>query len=57
VDIGLGPGQQARASDALEGGLVGLVIDARGRPLSLPAELEKRQAKLREWHQALGINY
>jgi hypothetical protein len=57
VDIGLGPGQQARASEPLEGGLLGLVIDTRGRPLALPAEDERRRAKLREWRAALGISY
>lgn len=57
VDIGLGPGQQARASEALEGGLLGLIIDTRGRPLPLPAEDERRQAKLREWRTALDITY
>lgn len=57
VDIGLGPGQQARAGEPLEGGLLGLIIDTRGRPLPLPAEDERRRAKLREWRAALDITY
>ncbi len=37
VDVGLGPGERARAAEEIDGGLVGLIIDARGRPLSFPA--------------------
>lgn len=55
VDVGLGPGQHARASDPLEGGLLGLIVDARGRPLVLPRQEEERLAKIREWRQSLGI--
>ncbi len=55
VDVGLGPGQHARASDPLDGGLLGLIVDARGRPLALPAGAEERRARLREWRAAMGI--
>lgn len=55
VDIGLGPGLQARASEPLEGGILGLVIDARGRPISLPTAVEQRVERLREWRRALGL--
>jgi hypothetical protein len=55
VDVGLGPGQHARASDPLEGGLLGLIVDARGRPLVLPQQEDERVASVREWRQALGI--
>lgn len=55
VDVGLGPGQQARASDPLDGSLLGLIVDARGRPLVLPRGEEARVAKIREWRQALGM--
>ena len=34
VDVGLGPGERAKAAEEIDGGLVGLIIDARGRPLS-----------------------
>lgn len=54
VDVGLGPGERARASEEVDGGLVGLVIDARGRPLQLPAEETERHARLLQWAQALG---
>jgi hypothetical protein len=55
VDVGLGPGQQARASEPVEGGALGLIIDARGRPLDLPTATLERMARLREWRAALGI--
>jgi hypothetical protein len=54
VDVGLGPGERARAAEEIDGGLVGLIIDARGRPLNLPNEETERQARLLQWHQALG---
>jgi hypothetical protein len=55
VDIGLGPGQHARASEPIEGGALGLVVDTRGRPLLLPTEPEERAAALRTWQHALGV--
>ena len=39
----------------LSGGVVGIVIDARGRPLALPAERGERVRKLTEWNEALGV--
>jgi hypothetical protein len=53
VDVGLGPGERARAAEEVDGGLVGLVIDARGRPLSLPTDETERQARLLQWIQAI----
>lgn len=54
VDVGLGPGERARAAEEIDGGLVGLVIDARGRPLTLPANDAERQARLLQWIQVIG---
>lgn len=54
VDVGLGPGERARAAEEIDGGLVGLVIDARGRPLTLPSNEAERQARLLQWMQVLG---
>ena len=54
VDVGLGPGERARAAEEIDGGLVGLIIDARGRPLVLPTEEEERQARVMQWMQAIG---
>ena len=54
VDVGLGPGERARAAEEIDGGLIGLIIDARGRPLALPEEKRARQARLLQWMQVLG---
>ncbi|HEY7355602.1 MAG TPA: glutamate mutase L, partial [Ktedonobacterales bacterium] len=54
IDVGLGPGEQARAGEAIEGGIIGLIIDARGRPLRLPDDPTYRRAKLAQWRQAIG---
>ncbi|HKT40197.1 MAG TPA: glutamate mutase L, partial [Ktedonobacterales bacterium] len=55
VDIGLGPGQPARATEPIEGGALGLVIDARGRPLPLAAGRDERIEQTLAWRRALGI--
>src|SRR5258707_6413654 len=54
VDVGLGPGERARAAEEIDGGLVGLVIDARGRPLVLPTDETERHARLLQWMQIVG---
>ncbi len=55
-DIGLGqPGRGAITE--VEGGILGIVVDARGRPLRLPKDESARQAQLKEWHAQLGIVY
>ena len=54
VDVGLGPGERARAAEEIDGGLVGLIIDARGRPLVIPTEEAERQARIMQWMQAIG---
>lgn len=51
-DIGLGPGRGGKVE--VIGGLVGLVIDARGRPLILPQDPDKRRRSLRRWFWDLG---
>jgi hypothetical protein len=55
VDIGLGPGRSAKASESIEGGALGVIIDTRSRPLTLPSDPTTRLAKLREWRAALGL--
>ena len=37
------------------GGVVGVIIDCRGRPLVLPEDREERVRKLTEWNDALGV--
>ncbi len=54
VDVGLGPGERARAAEEIDGGLVGLIIDARGRPLVFPTNEAERHARLLQWMQIMG---
>jgi len=52
-DVGLGgPGKGGKRS--VSGGLVGLVIDARGRPLRLPGDPQRRQAQMQQWLWDMG---
>lgn len=52
-DVGAGRGKPARFT--VQGGVVGLILDCRGRPLSLPTDNETRTAKIRQWMNALGL--
>lgn len=54
LDVGSGPGIEWTGE--LEGGVVGLVFDGRGRqPFNLPEDDSERIAKLQEWAKALDI--
>jgi hypothetical protein len=51
-DLGRGKGHEVHAK--VEGGVVGIIIDARGRgPLGLPSDKTNRIRKLVEWYKAL----
>ena len=50
-DVGAGPGHRLRTE--VEGGVVGILLDARGRPLELPEDGEERRRMLLEWCTAL----
>ena len=52
LDVGAGKGRALEAK--VSGGVVGLIFDARGRPLSLPAEEGLRREKLGAWLGAIG---
>ena len=52
-DVGLGGFGKGGKIQAL-GGLVGLVVDARGRPLTLPKNPEQRRKRLRRWIWDVG---
>ena len=49
LDIGSGPGK--RWSGSLKTGVVGIVIDTRGRPIIIPQQ--DRTATLQQWVEAL----
>jgi uncharacterized protein (TIGR01319 family) len=51
-DAGLGPGRGGKRR--ISGGLAGLIIDARGRPLRLANEPEERQVQTRQWLWDVG---
>ena len=51
-DLGVGPGKGIRME--AWGGAVGVIIDARGRPLVWPEREEERQAAVRQWLRELG---
>jgi hypothetical protein len=38
----------------VSGGLVGLIIDARGRPLRLASDPEQRQVQMQQWLWDVG---
>ncbi len=52
-DVGAGRGRRVEAE--VEGGVVGLIFDGRGRPLELPQEPKERVEKLSSWVFALEI--
>lgn len=51
-DIGNGPGRNATVQVA--GGVMGVVIDARGRPLTLPEDPVRRRELLKKWLWSVG---
>jgi uncharacterized protein (TIGR01319 family) len=52
-DVGAGKGRSREVR--LEGGVVGIIVDARGRPLQLPSDDVLRRRKLIEWLIAFGL--
>lgn len=52
-DVGEGRGRPVART--VTGGVVGLILDGRGRPLALPVSAEERIAQLQRWLQALGL--
>jgi hypothetical protein len=53
LDVGRGSGHGLEAT--VEGGVVGLIFDCRGRPISVPEDPAVRRQKLLEWFQALDM--
>ena len=51
-DVGSGPGRRRKVT--ISGGAAGLVIDARGRPLSLPREIDAAQRLVVQWQKDIG---
>jgi len=53
VNVGMGAGNPITKD--VPGGVVGLLLDGRGRPLRLPSEEAARTNALMQWHQAVGL--
>ena len=53
LDMGAGRGQPVEAE--VEGGVVGLVVDTRGRPLEVSNASAERVASLKKWFEALEV--
>jgi len=51
-DVGFGPGRSGKRR--VNGGLVGLIIDARGRPLQLPLDSRKCRMQMKRWLWDVG---
>jgi len=51
LDIGAGPGNKLTVE--AEGGVVGIILDARGRPLALPQDDKERRRRLLQWFSVL----
>ena len=48
-------GRGKRWEGEIEGGVVGVIVDGRGRPLQLPKEDAKRMEKIKEWNYELNV--
>jgi hypothetical protein len=52
ADAGLGPGKSGAVT--VTGGALGVIIDARGRPLGLPSDPVRRREMIKKWHYTVG---
>jgi len=52
-DMGAGPGKSLETT--IEGGVVGAVIDTRGRPMTLPEDDKERRRTLVKWFDSLDL--
>ncbi|HEY3376917.1 MAG TPA: glutamate mutase L [Armatimonadota bacterium] len=52
--LNLGEGKGKAIERIVEGGVVGILFDGRGRPIQLPDDDSARNAKLHEWLLAVG---
>jgi uncharacterized protein (TIGR01319 family) len=53
VNVGAGPG--VPMTKEVRGGVVGLLLDGRGRPLRLPSDHDARTGALMRWQHAVGL--
>ena len=53
VDLGEGPGK--RVAKTVHGGVVGLILDGRGRPLQVPPGTGKKLEQLKKWYSTMDL--
>jgi uncharacterized protein (TIGR01319 family) len=53
--VNMGAGAGVAVTKEVHGGVVGLLLDGRGRPLKLPAEQQARVASLTKWFKAVDL--
>ena len=53
VDVGEGKGTPMTRT--VKGGVVGVLLDGRGRPLQLPTDSQARVKALTRWHKAVNL--
>jgi hypothetical protein len=53
--VNLGAGAGVAVTREVQGGVVGLMLDGRGRPLQLPTDQQARVATLMKWFNAVGL--
>ncbi|MCA9994973.1 MAG: glutamate mutase L [Anaerolineales bacterium] len=53
IDVGFGPGRGKKVT--VFGGSLGLIVDARKRPLSLPTDDNERTKLLAAWQREMGV--
>jgi hypothetical protein len=54
AEVGFGPGRTREDGFPVSGTVLGVVIDARGRPMRLPAEPNRRREAMKKWLWTLG---
>ena len=54
TDIGFGPGRSNEGGIPVTGTALGVVIDARGRPLRIPADPARRREIIKKWLWTVG---
>ena len=52
-DVGKGSGRSMKGK--VKGGVVGLVVDGRGRPIVFPQDETERKEKVTEWNKAMNL--
>ena len=52
-DVGAGPGQELTCQ--VTGGVAGVIMDTRGRPLLFPQHEIERQSRVASWNESLSL--